>query len=126
MSSRKQNPPIDPVVFVTLGVLFLAFAIILLTSQPRGLQGISIGSAAGSWSQIVVAFVTGLTTGGLSCLAVQGGLLASSMAHEVEQSVQNQPARGAVKRAGNQAAAKPPTSPAAKRMSKQQAAAAVQ
>jgi uncharacterized protein len=38
-----------------------------------------------------LAFITGLTTGGLSCLAVQGGLLASSIAHEVEQSVQAQP-----------------------------------
>ncbi len=43
--------------------------------------------------QIVLAFVTGLTTGGLSCLAVQGGLLAGSIASEVEQSVQNQPAQ---------------------------------
>jgi sulfite exporter TauE/SafE len=42
---------------------------------------------------IVVAFITGLTTGGLSCLAVQGGLLASSVALEVEQSIQNQPAK---------------------------------
>jgi sulfite exporter TauE/SafE len=33
----------------------------------------------------VVAFVTGITTGGLSCLAVQGGLLASSLAHQIEQ-----------------------------------------
>ena len=41
---------------------------------------------------IVLAFITGLTTGGLSCLAVQGGLLAGSIASEVEQSVQNQPA----------------------------------
>ena len=40
---------------------------------------------------IVLAFITGLTTGGLSCLAVQGGLLAGSIASEVEQSVQNQP-----------------------------------
>ena len=39
-------------------------------------------------NQIVLAFITGLTTGGLSCLAVQGGLLASSIANEVEQSVQ--------------------------------------
>ncbi len=38
--------------------------------------------------EIVVAFITGLTTGGLSCLAVQGGLLASSIAHEVELSLQ--------------------------------------
>lgn len=42
---------------------------------------------------IVLAFITGLTTGGLSCLAVQGGLLAGSIASEVEQSVQNQPAQ---------------------------------
>ena len=41
---------------------------------------------------ILLAFVTGLTTGGLSCLAVQGGLLASSLAGQIEQSVQNLPA----------------------------------
>jgi sulfite exporter TauE/SafE len=34
-----------------------------------------------------LAFITGLTTGGLSCLAVQGGLLASSLANQVEQDV---------------------------------------
>ena len=33
----------------------------------------------------MVAFITGITTGGLSCLAVQGGLLASSLAHQIEQ-----------------------------------------
>ncbi len=32
-----------------------------------------------------LAFFTGLTTGGLSCLAVQGGLLASSLAQQFEQ-----------------------------------------
>jgi sulfite exporter TauE/SafE len=36
-------------------------------------------------NQILVAFITGLTTGGLSCLAVQGGLLASSLEHQLEQ-----------------------------------------
>ncbi len=35
--------------------------------------------------QIFIAFITGLTTGGLSCLAVQGGLLASSLASQIEQ-----------------------------------------
>ncbi len=35
-------------------------------------------------TEILLAFVTGLTTGGLSCLAVQGGLLASSLAQQVE------------------------------------------
>lgn len=34
-----------------------------------------------------VAFVTGLTAGGLSCLAVQGGMLASSVAHRLEADV---------------------------------------
>ncbi len=32
-----------------------------------------------------IAFITGLTTGGLSCMAVQGGLLASSLANQIEQ-----------------------------------------
>lgn len=36
-------------------------------------------------AEIILAFVTGLTTGGLSCLAVQGGLLASSLAHQIEK-----------------------------------------
>lgn len=39
---------------------------------------------------LMIAFVTGLTAGGLSCLAVQGGLLASSVAHRVEQDIENQ------------------------------------
>lgn len=34
-----------------------------------------------------VAFITGLTTGGLSCMAVQGGLLASSLANQIEKEV---------------------------------------
>lgn len=34
---------------------------------------------------LVLAFITGLTTGGLSCLAVQGGLLAGSLARQIEQ-----------------------------------------
>lgn len=37
---------------------------------------------------LLVAFVTGLTTGGLSCLAVQGGLLASSLSHQIEKDIQ--------------------------------------
>jgi len=34
--------------------------------------------------KIILAFITGLTTGGLSCLAVQGGLLAGSLVNQVE------------------------------------------
>lgn len=43
--------------------------------------------------QILLAFITGLTTGGLSCLAVQGGLLASSLAHQIEHDMANLPVR---------------------------------
>jgi sulfite exporter TauE/SafE len=39
---------------------------------------------------LFVAFITGLTTGGLSCLAVQGGLLASSLANQLEKDVAEQ------------------------------------
>ena len=38
---------------------------------------------------LIIAFVTGFTTGGLSCLAVQGGLLASSLARQLELDVQS-------------------------------------
>lgn len=34
-----------------------------------------------------IAFITGLTTGGLGCLAVQGGLLTSTLAYQMEQDV---------------------------------------
>ncbi len=42
--------------------------------------------------QLILAFITGLTTGGLSCLAVQGGLLAGSLARQIEQDVLDAPA----------------------------------
>ena len=38
-------------------------------------------------TEFFFAFITGLTTGGLSCLAVQGGLLASSLAHQIEHDI---------------------------------------
>jgi sulfite exporter TauE/SafE len=36
-------------------------------------------------TNLLVAFITGFTTGGLSCMAVQGGLLASSLANQIEK-----------------------------------------
>lgn len=85
MSYKKQKSSVDPVVVITFGVLLVAIAFILILLQPRGGQSVSIASGTGLWSQVVVAFITGVTTGGLSCLAVQGGLLASSLAHQIEQ-----------------------------------------
>jgi len=47
---------------------------------------------------LLIAFVTGLTTGGLSCLAVQGGLLASSLANQIENDVLEAAAQAGKKR----------------------------
>jgi len=44
-------------------------------------------SAATSANVIGLAFITGVTTGGLSCLAVQAGLLATSVARQAETDV---------------------------------------
>lgn len=85
MASKDQKTTIDPVVIITLGVVLVGIAFVLVLQQSPGEQGLSIAAGSGSWSQIVVAFITGITTGGLSCLAVQGGLLASSLAHQIEQ-----------------------------------------
>ena len=85
MSSRQQKSAFDPVIFVALGIGLITFAIILFAFQKQGDQAFAIGIGSGLWGRVTVAFVTGLTTGGLSCLAVQGGLLASSLAHQIEQ-----------------------------------------
>ena len=45
-------------------------------------------------NNILIAFITGLTTGGLSCLAVQGGLLASSLSTQIEKDFQAASAKG--------------------------------
>jgi sulfite exporter TauE/SafE len=38
-------------------------------------------------NNVWLAFLTGLTTGGISCLAVQGGLLSSSITHQQEETL---------------------------------------
>src|SRR5215207_10642340 len=90
--SRNQKPPIDPVILIMLGIVFIAVAIILAVFQSDS-SSINSASNSGTMSQLIVAFITGLTTGGLSCLAVQGGLLASSLAHQIEQDYLEQAAR---------------------------------
>jgi sulfite exporter TauE/SafE len=82
--SRNQKPAIDPVILIMIGIVFVAIAIgtAVVPSNPNS---VDMANNSGTMSQLVVAFVTGLTTGGLSCLAVQGGLLASSLAHQIEQ-----------------------------------------
>jgi len=83
--SRQQKPAINPVVFIALGIGFVTIALIMLVTQNLGEQGASITTSSSNSGNLMVAFITGLTTGGLSCLAIQGGLLASSLAHQIEQ-----------------------------------------
>src|SRR5919108_6449228 len=85
MSPEKQKSKFDPVILVALGIGLLTFAIILFIFQNQVESGGVPGADTGSAGKIFIAFITGLTTGGLSCLAVQGGLLASSLAHQIEQ-----------------------------------------
>jgi sulfite exporter TauE/SafE len=82
--SKKQHNTINPVIIVTFGVVFIAIALVLFVFYP-GAQSNKLIADPGLWGQLVVAFITGITTGGLSCLAVQGGLLASTLAHQIEQ-----------------------------------------
>ena len=81
--SRDKKPATDPVALVALGIGLVTFAVTMLAFQNQVEQG--VGADTSSAGQILIAFLTGLTTGGLSCLAVQGGLLASSLAHQFEQ-----------------------------------------
>ncbi len=92
MSAKRQGQVIDPVVLLTLGILLVTFAIVLriFQSSPRS---VDLSDNSSALSRLAVAFVTGLTTGGLSCLAVQGGLLASSLAHQIEQDYLEQAAQ---------------------------------
>jgi uncharacterized protein len=58
-----------------------------------------------------VVFLTGLTTGGLSCLAVQGGLLAGSVARQAEKDIRHHlDVRSAVRSGGKRRQG--PTTPA--------------
>jgi sulfite exporter TauE/SafE len=85
MPSRQRKTAFDPVILLAMGIGFLTFAVILLIVQNRGDQGITIDQSSNIYRNLTLAFITGLTTGGLSCLAVQGGLLAGTIAHQVEQ-----------------------------------------
>ncbi len=84
MSFKEQKPAFDPVILVALGIGLVTMAVVMIAFQNQSAQALDIGAGTGLSGRIMVAFITGLTTGGLSCLAVQGGLLASSLAHQIE------------------------------------------
>ncbi len=89
--SKNLKPIVDHVILVVLGIAFVTIAVVM--SVSRSGPGTVNASSSSASSQLAVAFITGLTTGGLSCLAVQGGLLASSLAHQVEQDYLEQAAQ---------------------------------
>ena len=91
MASNRRKKRNDPVLLVMAGVGLIAFALALVLLQPQGKAIAPTNVFAGSMGQLSVAFITGLTTGGLSCLAVQGGLLASSLASQIEADILPQP-----------------------------------
>jgi sulfite exporter TauE/SafE len=90
MAPNNRKTKIDPVFIMGAGVALVSLALITLLLQQSG-EIVPASIFAGSFGQIGVAFITGLTTGGLSCLAVQGGLLASSLARQIETDLLNQP-----------------------------------
>jgi uncharacterized protein len=47
---------------------------------------------------LIIAFLTGLTTGGLGCLAVQGGLLTSTLSHQIELDLAEHSGSGATRK----------------------------
>ncbi|HMN61347.1 MAG TPA: sulfite exporter TauE/SafE family protein, partial [Anaerolinea sp.] len=49
---------------------------------------------------IIAAFITGITTGGLSCMVVQGGLITTSLANRIETGLQTQAAASKKARRG--------------------------
>src|SRR5688500_7292319 len=70
MPTREQKSKLDPVILVALGIGLVTFAIVMFFLQS---QGVATGPGTNPLGQIFLAFMTGITTGGLSCLAVQGG-----------------------------------------------------
>lgn len=61
---------------LVLGVFLIGLAVILLAGVLFAPREASAGGEIG----VLIALITGLTAGGLSCLAVQGGLLATAIA----------------------------------------------
>jgi sulfite exporter TauE/SafE len=82
--TKNRKRSLDPVILIALGIALVTIAVVMIVLQSNN-SSVGIANNSSALSQLAVAFITGLTTGGLSCLAVQGGLLASSLAHQIEQ-----------------------------------------
>lgn len=83
--NRQNKPAAGPVILFAVGIGLIVMSVVMLASQNQSYESFSFEAGSGFSGRLSVAFITGLTTGGLSCLAIQGGLLASSLAHQIEQ-----------------------------------------
>jgi sulfite exporter TauE/SafE len=110
--TRNRKQSIDPVILITLGIVLVTIAVGMVVLQSNN-NSVEIANSSSKMSQLAVAFVTGITTGGLSCLAVQGGLLASSLAHQIEQDYVEQAAHSQRKKQRGKKNQPPPHSSSA-------------
>ncbi|MEW6083314.1 MAG: sulfite exporter TauE/SafE family protein [Chloroflexota bacterium] len=83
--NRQNKPAVGPAILFSVGIGLIAISVVMLVAQNQEDASFAFSAGSGFGGRLSVAFITGLTTGGLSCLAVQGGLLASSLAHQIEQ-----------------------------------------
>lgn len=83
--NRQNKPAVSPAILFSVGIGLIAISVVMLVAQNQEDAGFAFSVGSGFGGRLSVAFITGLTTGGLSCLAVQGGLLASSLARQIEQ-----------------------------------------
>ncbi len=82
-ASKDVAVTVKPNHLALAGALALAILLLFL-----GFITVSqdVPASAASGSSLLIVFLTGLTAGGLTCLAVQGGLLATAIAqHETEE-----------------------------------------
>lgn len=87
----RSTRPKAPLLMIGLGAGLMILAFFLMVLPGQNSASVNFDANSGALGQLLGVFVTGLTTGGLSCLAVQGGLLASSLAHQIETDMLHQP-----------------------------------
>ena len=86
---KKDNQNYKLLIGISIAfALAIIFLLIKISSFQAPVQVTQIVTNSGS-SNLWAIFLTGLITGGLTCLAVQGGLLASTIASQEEKRLEN-------------------------------------
>src|ERR1035437_2446032 len=70
-----------------------AIAVIVILFVITKFSG-NIASGSGQSTSLLAIFLTGLLTGGLTCMAVQGGLLAATLAQREEERLKEKTKKG--------------------------------